>query len=501
MKQKKKLRFSLGFKTTTGIMFTAIVLSSVAIIFGYKTYKNTLESQHIQTAFNLANTIAAEIDPATIDYYLETGREDEAYRETRKHLINVQESNNIIYAVVIKPTQEGFYYIYDTDQSDEAFSLGDFQEYYPGDFLDNKQNFLSGNSIKPIITNYEFGLLLSALVPIKDSSGIMRGYVNVVLSMNEIKDMERNFLIRISGILISLMLILAIMLLAATRKILVTPINRLASATGDFVRRREQKEEADGTEAILDIPDLDTGDELGHLYRSIRQMEADIHNYIDNLTAVMAEKEPGDKLFLYTDGVVKASNDSNELYGTERMLNALNRSKEESCEIILKRVKDDIDVFAGEAPQSDDITMLSFELKPKTAYSIKKLNLIPTVNSIGRVSAFVEQELEEADIPVIVINLINFAVDEIYSDIVRYSGADDATVSVAVEKERIVVSFADNGYPYDPTKKPDPGTSLSAEERKIGGLGFYIVKKTMDTVEYEYKDGCNVLTLIKYVAV
>lgn len=668
MKQKKFIRFSLGLKTALGIVFIASVLSAVAIIFGYRTYKKALDDQLIQTAFNLAETIAAEVEPASIDYYLETGKEDEAYWETRKHLINIQESNDIVYAVVTKPTQEGFYYIYDTDQSDEAFSLGDFQEYYPGDFLDNKQNFLSGYGIKPIITNYEFGWLLSALVPIKDDGGIMRGYVNVDLSMNEIKAMERSFLIKLAGILISLTLILTILLLAATRKILVIPINRLASAAGDFVRRKEREE---GTSNILYLPELDTGDELGHLYRSIRQMEADIYNYIDNLTAVTAEKErigaelnvakhiqasmlpcvfpafperkeldiyatmtpakevggdfydfffvdddklamvmadvsgkgvpaalfmviaktllkniaqaghspkevlekvnnelcvnneaemfvtvwlgilqistgklicanagheypvlkkaggdyelikdkhgfvlagmegsrykeyelqiePGDRLFLYTDGVVEATNAGNELYGTDRMLKALNSNRDENCETLLKRVKEDIDNFVGEAAQFDDITMLSFELKPDSVGNTKKLNLNPTIDSVGQVAAFVETKLEEAAVPVRVISQINIAVDEIYSNIARYSGATDATVTVKVEKGQITLSFADNGYPYDPTKRPDPDTGLSAEEREIGGLGFFIVKKTMDSVEYEYKDGRNVLTLIKH---
>lgn len=288
MKLKKTIRISLGLKTAVGIVFIAAVLSAVAIIFGYQTYKKALDDQLIQSAFNLAHTMAAEVEPASIDRYLESGIEDDAYRETRQHLINIQESNNIIYAVVTKPTEDGFYYIYDTDQSAGAFALGDFQEFYPGDFLDNKQNFLSGNIIEPIITNYEFGWLISALVPIKDESGTMYGYVDVDLSMTEIKAMERDFLVKLAGILIGLTLLLAVLMLAATRKILVTPINRLAEATGDFVRRRERE---DGIRSVLELSGMDTRDELGHLYHSIRQMESDIYTYIDDLTAVTAEKE------------------------------------------------------------------------------------------------------------------------------------------------------------------------------------------------------------------
>ncbi|MEG0340524.1 MAG: SpoIIE family protein phosphatase, partial [Oscillospiraceae bacterium] len=75
---------------------------------------------------------------------------------------------------------------------------------------------------------------------------------------------------------------------AGTRKKLITPINRLASAASDFVRRQEQ---ADSVRGVLELPGLDTEDEIGYLYHSIRKMEADIYTYIDDLTSVTAEKE------------------------------------------------------------------------------------------------------------------------------------------------------------------------------------------------------------------
>ena len=87
--------------------------------------------------------------------------------------------------------------------------------------------------------------------------------------------------------------------------------------------------------------------------------------------------------------------------------------------------------------------------------------------------------------------------DEIFSNIARYSGANNATVGVSVEDGRITLRFADNGHPYDPTGKPDPDTTLSVEDRDIGGLGIFMVKKSMDTVEYEHHDGLNILTLTK----
>ena len=70
-------------------------------------------------------------------------------------------------------------------------------------------------------------------------------------------------------------------------------------------------------------------------------------------------------------------------------------------------------------------------------------------------------------------------------------------MELSEEPLSVVITFIDNGVPYDPLRKNDPDTTLSAEEREIGGLGIYMVKKSMDGVEYEYKDGQNILKIIK----
>jgi sigma-B regulation protein RsbU (phosphoserine phosphatase) len=211
------------------------------------------------------------------------------------------------------------------------------------------------------------------------------------------------------------------------------------------------------------------------------------------------EMKPGDRLFLYTDGVTEATNAESELYGTDRMLAGLNNNKNADCVELLHLMKEDIDAFVKEAPQFDDITMLSLELKPLEGQEMKKLKLTPTLEAMERVTAFVEQELEAAEVPMKVIARMNIAVDEIFSNIARYSGSTEATVGVSVKDGIATLRFADNGLPYNPIEKADPDITLSAEEREIGGLGIYMVKKSMDNVVYEYHKGLNILTLTKKI--
>ena len=110
---------------------------------------------------------------------------------------------------------------------------------------------------------------------------------------------------------------------------------------------------------------------------------------------------------------------------------------------------------------------------------------------------FVENILESADVPKKVIYKMNIAIDEVYSNIIRYSGADDASVECSLANGKITLTFIDNGSPYNPLENKDPDTSLSAEEREIGGLGIFMVKKTMDDIKYSFEDERNILVLQK----
>ena len=133
---------------------------------------------------------------------------------------------------------------------------------------------------------------------------------------------------------------------------------------------------------------------------------------------------------------------------------------------------------------------------------MKELTLDATVENIPVVTDFVNEQMDALGCSVKVQMQIDVAIDELFSNIARYAYNPDvgpATVRVELTEEplSVVVTFVDNGVPYDPLKEGDPDTTLSAEEREIGGLGVYMVKKSMDAVAYEYKDGQNVLKITK----
>lgn len=133
---------------------------------------------------------------------------------------------------------------------------------------------------------------------------------------------------------------------------------------------------------------------------------------------------------------------------------------------------------------------------------MKELTLPATIENIETVIDFVNGQLEEIKCPLKTQMQIDIAIDELFGNIAHYAYNPEtgpATVRVEVTEDPIavVITFIDRGVPYDPLKKEDPDITLSAEERAIGGLGIFMVKKTMDEISYEYKDGKNILRIKK----
>ena len=135
---------------------------------------------------------------------------------------------------------------------------------------------------------------------------------------------------------------------------------------------------------------------------------------------------------------------------------------------------------------------------------MKELTLSATVENIETVTEFVNAQLELMDCPIKAQMQIDIAIDELFGNIAHYAyntEVGSATVRVEVSEAplAVIITFIDNGVPYDPLGKDDPDITLSAEEREIGGLGIYMVKKSMDEITYEYKDGQNILTIKKNI--
>ena len=133
---------------------------------------------------------------------------------------------------------------------------------------------------------------------------------------------------------------------------------------------------------------------------------------------------------------------------------------------------------------------------------MRELTIEATPENVDKAIEFVDEMLEEYDCGMKEQMAVDVAVDELFANIAHYAYNPEtgyATVKVDVIKDplSVEITFIDGGKPYDPLAKADPDTTQSIEDREIGGMGIYIVKKSMDAVDYKYKDGKNILTIRK----
>ncbi len=239
---------------------------------------------------------------------------------------------------------------------------------------------------------------------------------------------------------------------------------------------------------------------------------------------------PGDTLFMYTDGVTEAQNAAQELYSEERLERSLARWRnEQGVEELIHTVTRDIDGFVAGAEPADDITMLAITyhghagsdaeapeipaaaLAPAAAAAaaapgLSELVLPAAVSALPAAQDFVLGVLlAHGDCPPVVQNQLELVVEELFVNIAHYAyapGQGEAILRCGVlgTPPELVMQFIDSGRPYNPLDRADPKVDAALAEREIGGLGIYIVKNTMDAVEYEYRDGRNILTIRKKLA-
>lgn len=125
-------------------------------------------------------------------------------------------------------------------------------------------------------------------------------------------------------------------------------------------------------------------------------------------------------------------------------------------------------------------------------------------DALPDILGFVEQTLEDYGCPMKIQMAVCVAIEEVFVNVAHYAYGDaegDMELAIGFQKESRTITFrmTDKGIPFDPLKKPDPDITLSAEERQIGGLGIFITKQTMDSVNYAYEDGKNILTMVKTI--
>jgi len=262
----------------------------------------------------------------------------------------------------------------------------------------------------------------------------------------------------------------------------------------------------------------------GHEYPIIRypggqfELFKDRHSFMAGARKNIYYKEyelellPDTTIFLYTDGVPEAKNTENEMFRLPATVDALNRVPDGTPEELLCAVNTAVREFVKDAEQFDDLTMLclhynGFAEKDSSVAIEQEISVGASEENIMKVREFINDVLRSADCPPKIEKRINVAAEELMGNIVMYAYEDsslpdaektiDVRIRITGNPSEAAIMFMDRGMPFDPLAKKDPKVDLEASKRIEGGLGIYISKKFMDHIHYEYRNGRNVLTIIK----
>lgn len=208
-----------------------------------------------------------------------------------------------------------------------------------------------------------------------------------------------------------------------------------------------------------------------------------------------------DALFLYTDGLSEAEDAQSGQFGLQRIEEVLRTHRDSQKQ--LEAMQTAVDAFVGDAPQSDDLTMLLIHYlgQDPAAQQVRHLALHNDIQQIRQLETFMEAIATDMNLdPALALNL-NLALEEAVTNVICYAypkGTDGLVgIDAVLQEKSLEFIITDSGTPFDPTTRPDADITLSVEERPIGGLGIYLVRQIMDEIHYSRVDGKNRLSLVK----
>ena len=272
-----EIKRSLLKKVVVMVIIAEILLGTLASVTGFFLYRQVAVSKFTDIADGVTKAATIVIDSSRIDEFIEKGRNAEGYKEIEKNLYGIKESfPQTTYLYVYKILEDGCHVVFDLDSEGvEASQPGEIVEFDPT-FVPYLPQLFKGEEIEPIISDDQFGRLLTVYKPLKGST-----YVAADIAIDEIVADESKFVIKLLSVFFGLSIIIMSIILEFVNRGIVYPVNRMASASMKFAYRFEQ----DGESAFKFIESLKirTFDEIENLYKSLLKMCGDLLNYIKQL--------------------------------------------------------------------------------------------------------------------------------------------------------------------------------------------------------------------------
>ena len=202
--------------------------------------------------------------------------------------------------------------------------------------------------------------------------------------------------------------------------------------------------------------------------------------------------QPDDMLFLYTDGLSEAKNDASQQFGRKHVVQLAGEHVSDSAQQLVQLMDQEVQRHAGDAPQSDDITLLAIKWTVPNG-----LTFPASMDEIGRLKPYIEHVAKQAGFDDKETHRLRLAVEEAVANVINYGQATTITLHAETANSRLTLTIDDDGIAFDPTQDSATDLSVSPDQRPPGGLGIMLLHKMTDALSYERVDGHNILTIVK----
>ncbi len=296
--EKKGVRYmSLRTKIMIVICASLVIVAIVSTAISLAVYRKTLIKEHKMLAQGTARIAASVLDPDRIDEYLETRGGTEDYEEKKQLLREIlNSSTDIAYLYVYRFEEDGAHVVFDIETNDvEAFEIASVLPFDEG-FAQNVQALLFGWEVEPVITNDEYGKLLTAYQPVYDSRGRCVCYTCADVDMEKLTVMERSFFVEMTTVFLGFFILLCVLVIWLTRYHIILPVNSITKWVDSFSDTESTQESLDEDVKMFRKLDIHTGDEIETLYRSLCRMilsEAEQMRSIRKLSDSTAKMQDG----------------------------------------------------------------------------------------------------------------------------------------------------------------------------------------------------------------
>ena len=217
--------------------------------------------------------------------------------------------------------------------------------------------------------------------------------------------------------------------------------------------------------------------------------------------------QPGDTLFLYTDGVSEAKNQARKMFGRAHVAELVESLTYHSPQQLVEEMVQEVYRHAEGTEQSDDITILAITWKPQQSEAPSSpqpdaptvLTLSPSMDEIDRLKPFITETATQAGLASKEVKRLRAAVEEAVANVINYSGATALTLRAEQADGQFIVTIDDDGSPFDPTQVSATDLSIAPDQRPPGGMGLHMIQRMTDRQSYQRSEGHNILKLFKNI--